>query len=137
MKKFLTILLFLFISFSLFSLDGVKKYYEIMSIDKAVQGIWDVYGTSQDYGITVHEENGFALCKVTGSKIITNDGETLKIEHVYYLELNNGTIANLVYFAGKDFYWAISKEDPPWILVQVFNVITNKEGMRFLVRQEE
>lgn len=108
---------------------------EMVELDPAVQGVWYVYATSYDKGVTMEYMNGEALCRVTGSYVVMANGKRTDFVSIRYYQDEDGVIYNIIDLGAGNPNWVVSKNSPPWILVQVFDTTTGTETLRIMVRQ--
>jgi hypothetical protein len=119
MKKIFSILLFLFLSFTIFS---QPKIVEVKEFDKVFQGTWDKMYHSFDGGNTIISDYGVSgVFEVEGTKIISANGGVLHVAKIF-AEKVEGSIINLVYFKEKSYIWrVITTEDSPFVFVFIYS----------------
>lgn len=131
MKRVMVSVLLIMIALSV----QAQEFREILEVDSAVQGVWHVWAISYDGGATLTYKSGEAILRMYGTYLLNSDGSRVTFESIQFFKDTDGVIYNIVKLEGYDTMWSISKENPPYILVQVWDTNTSKETMRLLVKQ--
>jgi hypothetical protein len=132
MKRLIFIIVFVLITMVLFA----QQRIEIMEVDPAVRGVWHAQLISYDGGSSTKNGEGIAIFRVFGTYAISLDGKRLNFDHIYYTETSDKSPCNVVFLEGGTTVWFITKQMPPYILVQVWDIASNRETMRVFVTQQ-
>ena len=136
MKKIFSVLVFIFLSFTIFS---QAKLVEIKEINKNFQGVWDKMYHSLDGGKTIINDFGVTgICEVTGNKIISANGEIIYVEKVF-IEDGDDVIINLVHFKDRNYIWRmIATKGSPYVFVFIYShdKFVLKEIVAFKIERE-
>jgi len=108
-----------------------NRAIDVYKIDPALHGVWVLVSSSSDCGKTIKKQRsyGIKLCKVWGDEVILTDGTRMKVRKVLFTK-ENGVIFNVVYFYTHRVMWIISKPRPPYIHLQIIDMVEKRETVR-------
>ena len=131
MKK-LIITMFIFVS-SIGLYSQQQEVKDLIEPPYKYLGIWKVLVASNDCGKTVIQGNFETICKLTATKVFRVDGETYTIKRIGQIVEQNKLYTSILFEELPDVMWVISDVEPSKIMMQTFDIPSNREVFRAVI----